>query len=155
MWTEVVTLQRNPALALDTPEAAEAREKIALLKGVLQWNLDKEFNDRLWHIRRNVRETGEALVDAQRARRSIDVTMQKEPLRFGDFNRRIEGLSPRIDALQARVDTAMARHRAFLQKVAADELRAQKRRLETYAVQARFALAAIYDMSSTVGDAAQ
>jgi hypothetical protein len=155
MWTEVATLQRNPALALDTPEAAEAREKIALLKGVLQWNLDKEFNDRLWHIRRNVRETGEALVDAQRARRSIDVTMQKEPLQFGDFNGRIEGLSPTIDALQARVDTAMARHRAFLQSVAADELRAQKQRLETYTVQARFALAAIYDMSSTVGNAVQ
>ena len=155
LWGEVAALERNPALALDTPEAAEAREKIALLKGVLLWELDKEFNDRLWHIRRNLRETGEVLVDAQRARRSVDTTMQKEPLQFADFNSRIEGLSPRIDALQARVDTAMTRHRVFLQSVAADELRAQKQRLETYVVQARFALAAIYDMSSTVGNAAQ
>ena len=155
MWREVAALERNPALVLNTSEAAEAREKIALLKGVLQWNLDKEFNDRLWHIRRNLRQTGEALVDAQRARRSVDTTMQKEPLQFSDFNARIEGLSPRIDALQARVDTAMARHRVFLQSVAADELRVQKQRLETYTVQARFALAAIYDMSSTVGSAAK
>jgi hypothetical protein len=76
-------------------------------------------------------------------------------LQFGDFNAQIEGLSPRIEALQARVEAAMARHRAFLQGVAADELRAQKERLETYTVQARFALAAIYDMSSTVGSAGQ
>lgn len=155
MWGEITALERSPALALDTPEAVEARQKVALLKGVLQWNLDKEFNGRLWQLRRDLRQTGEVLVDAQRARRSVDAAMQKEPLQFGDFNARIEGLSPRIETLQARVETAMARHRAFLQGVAADELRAQKERLETYTVQARFALAAIYDMSSTVGSAAQ
>jgi predicted negative regulator of RcsB-dependent stress response len=155
MWGEITALERSPALALDTPEAAEARQKVALLKGVLQWNLDKEFNGRLWQVRRDLRQTGEVLVDAQRARRSVDAAMQKEPLQFGDFNARIEGLSPRIETLQARVETTMARHRAFLQSVAADELRAQKDRLETYTVQARFALAAIYDMSSTVGSGAQ
>ena len=155
MWGEITALERSPALALDTPEATEARQKVALLKGVLQWNLDKEFNGRLWRARRDLRQTGEVLVDAQRARRSVDAAMQKEPLQFGDFNAQIEGLSPRIEALQARVEAAMARHRAFLQGVAADELRAQKERLETYTVQARFALAAIYDMSSTVGSAGQ
>jgi hypothetical protein len=155
MWGEITALERSPALALDTPEAAEARQKVALLKGVLQWNLDKEFNGRLWQIRRDLHQTGEVLVHAQRARRSVDAAMQKEPLQFGDFNARIEGLSPRIESLQAGVETAMVRHRAFLQTVAADELRAQKERLETYTVQARFALAAIYDMSSTVGSAAQ
>jgi hypothetical protein len=45
----------------------------------------------------------------------------------------------------------MAMQRAFLQTIAVDELQAQKRRLDTYTVQARFALAAIYDLSSTVG----
>ena len=38
---------------------------------------------------------------------------------------------------------------------AVEELQAQKQRLDTYTVQARFALAALYDLSSTVGDASQ
>jgi t-SNARE complex subunit (syntaxin) len=76
-------------------------------------------------------------------------------MQFGEFNQRIEGLDPRIDALQRRVDAAVAQHRAFLQNVAVEELQAQKRRLETYTVQARFALAAIYDRSSTVGRVVQ
>jgi len=33
-----------------------------------------------------------------------------------------------------------------------DELQAQKKRLDTYTVQARFALAAIYDLSATAGE---
>ena len=43
----------------------------------------------------------------------------------------------------------MGRQRAFLQSTAVDELRAQKKRLDVYSVQARFALAAIYDLSAT------
>jgi hypothetical protein len=151
MWGEIVALERNPALAADTPEAREVRKKIALLKGVLQWNLDKEFNNRLWKIRRNLRQAGEALVETQRARRSVDISMQNEPMLFAEFNGRIEGLNPQIHALQRRVDATMAGHRAFLQKVAVEELQAQKGRLESYTIQARFALAAIYDRSSTFG----
>jgi hypothetical protein len=151
MWSEITTLERSPALASNAPEAAEVRQKIALLKGVLQWDLDKQFNDRLWHIRRNLRQAGEGLVETQRARRSVDASMRDEPAQFASFGERIEAIGPRIDTLQRRVDEAVKQHKVFLQDVAVEELQAQKQRLETYTVQARFALAAIYDMSSTVG----
>ena len=74
---------------------------------------------------------------------------------FDSFNARVDGLNPRIEALQSQVDFAMGRQRAFLQSIAVEELRAQQQRLNTYSVQARFALAAIYDLSATVGDASQ
>jgi len=84
--------------------------------------------------------------------------MRDEPLLFGDFDSRVEGLGPRIDSLKARVEDAMARQHGFMRGVAVDELQAQKQRLDTYTVQARFALAAIYDLAaseSLVGDVAQ
>ncbi len=155
LWGQITALEREPALAANIPEAEELRDKIKLLKGVLQWGLDREFKSRLWKIRRDVQSTGQALVDTQRARRNIDETMRNEPLLFEKFNARVDGLSPRIEALTSQVDTAMSRQRAFLQTIAVDELRAQKQRLNTYSVQARFALAAIYDLSATVGDASQ
>ena len=155
LWGEIAALERTPALAADIPEAQEVRDKIKLLKGVLQWDLDKEFRSRLWKVRRDVQQTGQALVDTQRSRRNIDETMRQEPLMFDSFNARVDGLNPRIEALQSQVDVAMGRQRAFLQSIAVEELRAQQKRLSTYSVQARFALAAIYDLSATVGDASQ
>jgi len=155
LWGEITALERTPALAADIPEAQEVRDKIKLLKGVLQWELDKEFKSRLWRVRRDVQQTGQALVDTQRSRRNIDVTMRGEPLMFDSFNARVDGLNPRIEMLQSQVDGAMGRQRAFLQSIAVEELRAQQQRLNTYSVQARFALAAIYDLSATVGDASQ
>jgi hypothetical protein len=153
LWGEIVAMERNPALQANIPEAEEVRHKIKLLKGVLQWNLDKEFKVRAALIRRNLRQAGEALVDTQRSRRQVDESMRTEPQVFADFNQRVDGLGPKIAGLRDRVDGSMATQRAFLRNIAVDELQAQKKRLDSYTVQARFALAAIYDRSATVGEA--
>ena len=153
MWGEITGLESTPSLAADIPEADEVRDKLRLLKGVLQWQLEADFKDRLWRIRRNVRQSGEALVETQRSRRQIDDTMRKEPLRFEDLSDRVYGLGPRIDGMKTRVSGAMADQREFLQLIAVGELQTQKQRLDVYTVQARFALAAIYDLAASEGEA--
>jgi len=158
LWGEIVAIERNSALEADIPEAAEVRSKVKLLKGALQWTLDKEFRARLSKIRRNLRQTGEALVETQRSRRQIDEKMRTEPLLFAEFSGRVENLSPQIDLLKSRVEAAMVAQRGFMEGTAVEELQAQRQRLDAYTVQARFALATIYDLSAnetTVGDASQ
>jgi len=155
MWGEIAGLENTQALSANIPEADEVREKILLLKGVLQWQLERDFKDRLWRVRRDLRNTGEALVDTQRSRRQIDDTMRNEPLHFSQLSSRVYGLGPRIDGMKIRVGDSMAAQRAFLESIAVGELRAQKQRLDVYTVQARFALAAIYDLAATVGDASE
>jgi hypothetical protein len=148
MWGEITGFEQAPALRADIPEAAETRDKIELIKGVLQWELEREFKERLWRTRRNLRDAGVALVETQRARRQIDETLRLEPQRFDELGARVRGLAPRIDALSVRVEQSMAAQREFLQAIAVKELKAQKERLEVYTVQARFALAAIYDIAA-------
>jgi len=152
LWGEITARERTPALAADIPEADEIRDKIRLLKGVLQWQLERDFKDRLWRVRRDLRDTGEALVETQRSRRQVDESMVGQPLEFQAFSDRVYGLAPQIEGMKIRVEDAMAEHRAFLQSIAVGELTAQKQRLDTYTVQARFALAAIYDIAATVSE---
>ena len=153
LWAEITGVENSPALQADIDEAAEVRDKIALLKGVLQWELERDFNDRIWHIRRDQVDTGEALVEAQRSRRQIEETMRTEPLRYAALSDRVYGLAPRIEGMKIRVEDALAGQRAFLQSIAVGELQAQKDRLDIYTIQARFALAAIYDIAATAGEA--
>lgn len=155
MWGEIAGFESTPALGADIPEADEVRDKVLLLKGVLQWQLEKDFQDRLWRARRDVRKTGEALVETQRSRRQIDDTMLNEPLRFEEFSNRVYGLGPKIDGMQLRVAEAMGEQRSFLESIAVGELRAQKQRLDAYTVQARFALAAIYDTAAAAEGAGE
>ena len=153
MWGEITSLEKTPALQANIPEADEVSDKIRLLKGVLQWELERDFKDRLWRIRRDLDQTGEALVETQRSRRQVDDSMRKQPVEFAGFSERVYGLEPRIEGMKMRVGDAMAEQRAFLQAIAVGELQAQKARLDIYSVQARFALAAIYDRAETVGEA--
>ena len=74
---------------------------------------------------------------------------------FEGLANRVDGLAPRIEAQKMQIADTMAEQRAFLQAIAVGELQAQKRRLDIYTVQARFALAAIYDMAAAVGELSQ
>ncbi len=155
MWGEITGLESNPILAADIPEAQDVRDKIGLLKGVLQWELEKEFKDRLWRLRRHVRQTGEALVETQRARRQVDESIRLEPIEFDALGDRVYGLAPRIERLKMQVEDAMLDQQVFLRRIAVGELSAQKQRLDTYTIQARFALASIYDIAATVSETSE
>ena len=155
MWGEITGLESNPVLAADIPEARDVRDKISLLKGVLQWELEKEFKDRLWRIRRHLRQTGEALVETQRARRQVDESIRLEPIEFDMLGDRVYGLAPRIESLKMQVEDAMLDQQVFLRRIAVGELSAQKQRLDTYTIQARFALASIYDIAATVSETSE
>ena len=155
MWGEITGLGATPVLRADIPEAREVRDKIHLLKGVMRWELEREFKGRLRSVRRNLNEAGEALVVTQRSRRQIDETMRNEPLKLANLTERVNGLEPRIKGMKIRVEDALADQRAFLQSIAVGELQAQKQRLNIYTLQARFALAAIYDVSATSAEGAR
>jgi hypothetical protein len=78
--------------------------------------------------------------------------MREEPMLFQTLGDRVYGLGPRIDGMELRLSNLLAQQRDFLQSIAVEELQAQKQRLDVYTVQARFALAAIYDLAASGGE---
>jgi uncharacterized coiled-coil DUF342 family protein len=83
-------------------------------------------------------------------RRHHQVTSSRDdwPQKFAALTARIEGLRPRVQGLQESAQLALNRQQEFLQDIAVEELKAQRDRLNTYMVQARFALASIYDRAA-------
>jgi hypothetical protein len=57
-------------------------------------------------------------------------------------------MSPRVTELAVRVDTAKAAQAERLADIAVRELEDQRKRLDEYSVQARYALATIYDRAT-------
>jgi hypothetical protein len=60
----------------------------------------------------------------------------------------VAALETRIDALQVRMAATEQKQSAYLAQVAVAELEQQKDRMATYQVQARFALATMYDRAA-------
>jgi hypothetical protein len=76
------------------------------------------------------------------------------PSNTGEFAERIAALAGRIRSVRERLVDTSGQQSVYLQTVAASELSAQKQRLAEYAVQARFALADIYDRAADHADSA-
>jgi hypothetical protein len=148
-WARVRDLEESYAAAGDDPEVVEARDKLHLINGVLLWKLDQQFRERDYELRRRLRVVDRALNDVQNRWVRVQRARGSVPQNTGEFAARIDALQARIDALHGRLGAAATLQGAYLEQLAEQELVAQQQRLAAYQVQARFALADIYDRAAT------
>ncbi len=126
----------------------ESRDKLRLIKGVLYWQLDADFNARAYREQRALREVDAGLEELQDRWARLEQARGTVLASTQDFSARIAALAERVKATRARLAQASEQQSQYLDSVAESELQAQKQRLDTYALQARFALADIYDRNS-------
>jgi lipopolysaccharide biosynthesis regulator YciM len=145
-WARVQRLSAAlGAAAGDDPSLPEARDKLRLIKGVLYWKLDEEFKLRSYQAQRQLRELDAALNEAENRWVRVQRARGAAPSNTGDFAVRIDALGQRITALRTQLAQARSQQEHYLEDLATAALDAQKQRLGAYAVQARFALADVYD----------
>jgi hypothetical protein len=136
------------AKAQGRPEAAElgdAAERLRRAAGALDWQLTQRLSDRQWAARKGLRDGENALKRAQELDALLLKAQADEPARHERFAARIAELAARIQALQPQVALLDAEVQAQLQDIATAELQGQQERLDTYAAQARLAIAQILD----------
>jgi tetratricopeptide (TPR) repeat protein len=134
--------------AAGDPEAAALRARIRRLKGLLTWNLETRYHERLTEAHRHLRELDRD-VDALAATYEAFVrTRQAATHSYVGYEIPIEGLRGRVGDAQGRLGVLLARQGHVLETVAIRELEARRERLEAYQNQARFAFADSYDRAA-------
>jgi hypothetical protein len=148
IWEELVAMESKLELLGEDAQSAELRQKQKFLKGLLYWDLSRDYKARLWRDKKLLRTLDREIKEVQRRHVRTDEARRNWPDRLAGLTNRIGGLSPRLEAVRMAVDSAVERQRGMIETVAVQELTAQKARLDTYMVQARFALASIYDRAA-------
>jgi hypothetical protein len=134
--------------ATDDKERAQLKERLRLVKGVLYFRLNDSFKARMWQQRRTIKDLDLALHEAQNRWIRVERARQSVPTNNGEFAARVADLKSRINALQIHLASTEEKQNRYLAQVAVAELEQQKNRLATYQVQARFALATMYDRAA-------
>ncbi len=147
-WRKLTAMEPQLAMLGSDPESMELRTKHRFLKGLLLWDLRRDYKARLWAEKKSLNQLDRELREAQRRHHQVATARNEWPEKFGELTVRIDALRPRVLGLQATAQTALLRQQDFLRDIAVEELQAQRARLNTYMVQARFALASIYDRSA-------
>lgn len=147
-WARLKRIEDYLTAHLDDPDLSDMREKHRLMKGVMYWRLSESFKARLWNERRSVKELEGELKETQKRAVLVKQARAGTPVTTGGYASRVAAVRARIDQLHERMADVSERQNLFLQSLAIRELEAQKVRIETYQVQARYELAAIYDRTS-------
>ncbi len=147
-WARVQRVEGALAGTPDTPENAALRARLALVKGVLQFRLNDAYGARLWQEHRGLKDLNFALNEAQGRWIRVERARKNMPANTGEFAIRVASLKQRIGALQGRLAATERKQSDYLGAVAVNELEQQKDRLAAYQVQARFALATMYDRAA-------
>ena len=129
-------------------DISEVPDKYRRLSGILHWNLAVDYPLRLWQAKKEVRQLDRELIRVQQRQDSLQQVQITAVQAFAGYDSRIDNLRNRIGALQSRLSTVAGAQERYLEEIAVAELQQQKQRLAEYLVQARFAVAQIYDQAS-------
>ena len=147
-WTRIQKIEAALADLPNDKENSALRDRLRLVKGVLYFRLNDSFKARVWRERRTIKDLDLALHEAQSRWIRVDRARKSVPTNTGEFAARITSLQQRIDAIQLRLVDVAQKQNNFLAALAVKELQGQKDRLATYQIQARFALASMYDRAA-------
>jgi tetratricopeptide (TPR) repeat protein len=147
-WGMLAAMEPHLASLPNDAASDEMRTKQRFLRGLLLWDLRRDYKARLWAERKALSDLDRQLREAQRRHHQVASSRNDWPEKFVALTARIDGLRPRVLGLQGSAQAALLEQQLFLQDIAVEELEAQRDRLNTYMVQARFALASIYDRAA-------
>src|SRR3569833_37876 len=147
-WARIQRLAAALAAAPSAQDKAELEARLRIVKGVLYFRLNDSFKARMWQQRRTMKDLNLSLKEAQNRWIRVQRARQSVPTNNGEFASRVAALKARIDALQGRMAAVEQMQADYVAQVAVAELEQQKNRLASYQVQARFALATMYDRAA-------
>jgi hypothetical protein len=149
-WQKVQQMEKMLGQADSSdPMVQEMSEKLRLIKGRLLWDFSASYKARLWKAHKELRELDVAYKEARRRWVLIDRAREDYPARTEEFQTRVIDLKPRIDGLVTRLASVANQQNQYLAAIAVRELESQKERIAAYSLQARFALASIYDRAAS------
>jgi len=127
---------------------AEVKQRIARLKGVLHWNINEAYDDRLTNAYEQMQTLDIYINKLKQAYQSFVRTRQAATQSYEGYGITIRQLKTKIKENQVKVDGIMARQGRLIEAMAVNELERRRNLLEEYQIKSRFALAESYDRAS-------
>ena len=126
----------------------EIRDRVMRLRGVLDWNICTEYDQRLTAAHKNLRDLNHAINALRRQYTSFVRTRQAATQSYEGYDEVIRSQRLRIQAAQESVQVLLERQGQMLESMAVNQLSKRRDHLEELQVKARFALADSYDRAS-------
>jgi hypothetical protein len=135
--------EKNPAAF-----TARVKARMERLQGVILWNVESEYDDRLTKAYKHSRELDAVIHTLQEQYQAFIRTRQAATQSYTGYDIPIRQIKTRGEATLRKIEGVMVRQGRLLETMAINELNQRRDKLEQYQVKARFALAESYDRAN-------
>jgi hypothetical protein len=150
-WQALARIDAAVAAMTPGPRRDEFVERARLVRGALAWELDRDYKARAARTNRDLRQAQAALTELESRLGAICAAGNEVPRHTAAFEGRVADLTERVARMGPQIDAAALAQERALAGVAVAALQTQQRRLGSYATQAQFALASLYDGATNGG----
>jgi hypothetical protein len=133
----------------------KTRHRIDRLKGAIEWNIKSNYQQRLTDAFAHLSDLDNDIATLQERYASFVRSRQAATQSYQGYGEQIRRLGIKTDNALMTVKSLMSRQGYLLEVMAVDELVKRREKLETYQVQARFAMAENYDRATKAKGKAQ
>jgi tetratricopeptide (TPR) repeat protein len=126
----------------------EIKDRISRLRGVLVWNIETEYDQRLTDTFKNHRDLNEVVDRLKKQYNAFVRTRQAATQSYEGYDDVIRRQRNLIASAQEKVKVLIARQGNMLETMAVNELTKRRERLEQFQITARFAIADSYDRAT-------
>lgn len=144
-WDKIQKIKKKLESLPANSDIDALRERLARVEGALYWQLSSEYKPRLWQTKRQLVEVSGLLDQSAERIQSLNTARVTTPAGFSSYKQRIDTKKNLIQALLNRTDSLHLAQGRHIEQLAVAELEQQKKRIDTYIVQARFSLAQTFD----------
>ena len=146
-WTSGTGSGANGATVPD-----EVKDRIRRLRGILVWNIETEYDQRLTDAYKDLRDLNEVVDRLKKQYNAFVRTRQAATQSYEGYEDVIRRQRILIAAAQEKVKVLIARQGNMLETMAVNELTKRRERLEQFQITARFAIADSYDRATKAQD---
>ncbi len=144
--------QRLELLKLQEPDnnkIAQMSEKIALMRGIMKWQIHSAYIERTWNHKQQISEIEKHLAITPEKSVSIKKAITESVEKFDEFETRILALHKEIKRLIPIANRVFEEQSRYLEHVAVKELKQRENILAGYEKHARYKLASSYDAAAS------
>jgi len=126
-------------------KSGQSYQRLQRLKGVVLWNIYREYDRRLTDSHKSLMSLDDVIAKEKEAYNSFVRTRQAATQSYEGYTIPITRIRAQIENTKRRLEGVQAKQGHLMETLAINELDRRRKRLESYQIKARFAMAENYD----------
>ncbi|MFV2059048.1 MAG: hypothetical protein ACC653_00110 [Gammaproteobacteria bacterium] len=142
-------IEKSLSSNVSADEAAQLLQQSKRLRGILTWDIKRDYIPRLWSTKQSLVRLEDELKQTSNKKSSVKNSMSNATVNFSEYKSKFTNAEKRLKVIDSKLQNLLTFQKQQLSSLAAKELNRRQILLQGYIDQAQYSLARLFDKLSS------